>query len=417
MPRHVARGSRHTLEGMRFTNTDDTVDKALTVGERALDVLMIIGGKLLWIAVTIVVCALIAWLLRVLVRRVVDRIVRGAKSKARIDDTRALDRSPLASVRLVQRTRTLGSILTNIINTTVVIVAIILIINVIDENLLGSFALISAAIGAGLGFGAQNIVKDVLNGILIVAEDQIGIGDVVDLGLATGVVEFVSVRITHVRDVNGTLWYVRNGEITRIGNMSQGWSRVVIDVGLPADVDVPAVEAALLDTADELAKDKRWRSRIIDKPEVWGLESVAGETLIVRLVLRAKPSAKDDVAHELRMRLRETVNELGHELPSLETVTLAGADGALRVRGANPPRTEPQPIPERPSWRPLGRRKKTTDADVAPVTTSPARNAPANSLDDEPIVDGDLDETAPSADAPGEAPDGDGGHPGKDRAL
>ncbi|WP_345750384.1 mechanosensitive ion channel domain-containing protein [Microbacterium rhizophilus] len=407
---------------MTSTNTDDAVDQALTFGEQFLQWLGAAGMVALNIAIIIVVCALIAWVLRLLVRRVVDRIVRGAKSKAKIDDTRALDRSPLASVRLVQRTRTLGSILTNIINTTVVIVAIILIVGAIDSGILSSFALISAAIGAGLGFGAQNIVKDVLNGILIVAEDQVGIGDVVDLGLATGVVEFVSVRITHVRDVNGTLWYVRNGEITRIGNMSQGWSRVVIDVGLPADVDVEAVEHTLLDTAEALAKDKRWRSRIIDRPEVWGLESVSGETLSIRLVLRAKPSAKDDVAHALRMRLREAVHDLGLDLASLETIALAGADGALRVRGANPPRTEPQPLPERPSWRPFGR-KKTTAGDAAPLTTpapddKPARQAaPASTQDDEPIRDGEIDESAPSADAPREAPDGDDDHPGKDRAL
>ncbi|GGH39014.1 hypothetical protein GCM10010921_10000 [Microbacterium album] len=356
----------------------------MTFSEQVLAFLVDAGWKLVHIAAIIVGCFLVAWLLRALVRRVVDRIVQGAKSKARVDDTRALERSPLASVRLVQRTRTLGSILHNIINTAIVVVAIILIVNAIDQTLLGSFALISAAIGAGLGFGAQNIVKDVLNGLLIVAEDQIGIGDVVDLGLATGVVEFVSVRVTHVRDVNGTLWYVRNGEITRIGNMSQGWSRVVVDVGLPADVDVAAVEESLLETADELAKDQRWRTRIVDAPEVWGLESVEGDTLSIRLVLRAKPSAKDDVARELRMRVRQTVHALGLELPSLSAVTLAGADGALRVRGANPPRTEPQPLPERPSWRPRVRKKgpapaqdRAADGPANPPEDSAADATPA----------------------------------------
>jgi small conductance mechanosensitive channel len=394
---------------------NDTVDDVMTFSEEALRVLAAIGWKALGIAIVVVVCALIAWILRFLISRVVDRIVQGAKSKAKVDDTRALERSPLASVRLVQRTRTLGSILHNITNTTIVIVAVILIINVIDENLLGSFALISAAIGAGLGFGAQNIVKDVLNGILIVAEDQVGIGDVVDLGLATGVVEFVSVRVTHVRDVNGTLWYVRNGEITRIGNMSQGWSRVVIDLGLPADVDVDEVERALLETAEQLAADPRWRSRIVDTPEVWGLESVTGDTLSIRLVLRAKPSAKDDVARELRMRLRDTVQALELELPSLTSVTLQGADGALRVRGANPPRTAPQPLSERPAWRPRGRRKTTAD-DAAPITTP--RDEDADEQQDETVADGVIDESAPSADAPAAAPDGhDDAHPGRDRAL
>jgi len=404
----VLRGSPHTLEGMAATPppTDTLADDALTYGETFLAWLRDAGRIALEVAIIIVIAVLIAWILRFVIRKVVDRIVRGAKSKAKIDDTRALDRSPLASVRLVQRTRTLGSILTNIVNTAVVIVSLIMIVTAINENILGSFALISAAIGAGLGFGAQNIVKDVLNGILIVAEDQIGIGDVVDLGLATGVVEFVSVRITHVRDVNGTLWYVRNGEITRIGNMSQGWSRVVIDVGLPADTDVEAVEAALLDVGESLAKDKRWRTRIIGRPEVWGLESVSGDTLSIRLVLRAKPSSKDDVAHELRVRLRTAIHELGLDLTSLQAVALEGANGALRVRGANPPRTEPQPLPERPSWRPLGRKKKqaeaATDKPAAKPVTKPVPKAPAEpgatakpatpvttaSPDDEPINDG-----------------------------
>ena len=176
---------------------------------------------------------IIGWILKLVIRRVVSRIVNGAKSKANVDDTQALERSPLAAIRLVQRTRTLGTILQNIVNVSIVIVSLLLIVNVLAPNALASLTLLTAAIGAGLGFGAQNIVKDVLNGIFIVAEDQVGIGDVVDLGLATGIVEYVSVRVTTVRDVNGTLWYVRNGEITRIGNMSMGWSRVIVDLALP----------------------------------------------------------------------------------------------------------------------------------------------------------------------------------------
>src|SRR5690606_19951753 len=180
------------------------------------------GEILLRVAVIIAVCLLIGYVLRILIRRVVHTIVSGAKKTAKVDDTQALDRSPLAAVRLVQRTRTLGSILSNIVNITLVIVALVLIIGTLAPDILGSITLLTAALGAGLGVGAHRIVKDVLNGIFIVAEDRFGIGDVVDLGLATGIVDYVSIRVTHVRDVNGTLWYVRNGEVTRIGNMSQG---------------------------------------------------------------------------------------------------------------------------------------------------------------------------------------------------
>ncbi|GAA4765987.1 mechanosensitive ion channel family protein [Microbacterium gilvum] len=318
------------------------------------------GWDLLTAVVAVAACVLIAWLLRFLIRRVVKRIVEGAKSKAKVDDTRALERSPLASVRVVQRTRTLGSILTNIVNVMMVIVALVLVFSILAPNVITSLSLLTAAVGAGLGFGAQNIVKDVLNGIFIVAEDQVGIGDVVDLGLATGVVEFVSVRITHVRDVNGVLWYVRNGEITRIGNMTQGWSRVVLDLTLPKDVVLEDVESLLTTTAQGLAHDPRWRSRVIGEPEVWGLESLEGETLVIRLVIKAKPTAKDDVARELRERLRAVLLTEGIDVTGIARATLEGAEGALRVRGANPP-TLTSTLPERPTWRPRTPDQPTTD--------------------------------------------------------
>lgn len=299
----------------------------------------------------------LSWVMRRLIGRIVDRIVRGAKTRAEAEDTRAIDMSPLAQVRIVQRTRTLGSILTNIVNVTIVIVALLMVVGVLSPGILGSFTLLSAAIGAGLGFGAQNIVKDVLNGMFIVAEDQIGIGDVVDLGLATGIVEYVSVRVTHVRDVNGTLWFVRNGEITRIGNMSQGWSRVIIDLAVPADTDVEVVEKTVIDAAKDLAREPKWRSRIIEKPELWGLESITGDALVIRVVVKTRPNAKDDVARALRVRLKHAVDELGVKLPQLNSTVLTGFEGAQSIRGANPPRTKPHPVTPppvkgRPQWRP-----------------------------------------------------------------
>src|SRR6188472_612760 len=306
--------------------------------ESLVNVLADVGLNILSVAGIIIGAFILSWIFKLVIARVVNRIVTGAKSKANVDDTQALDRSPLASVRVVQRTRTLGSILSNIVNVTIVIVALVMIVSVLAPTALGSLTLLTAAIGAGLGFGAQNIVKDVLNGIFIVAEDQVGIGDVVDLGLATGVVEYVSVRVTHVRDVNGTLWYVRNGEVTRIGNMSQGWARVIIDLALPVGTDIGLVENTMLETMKDLAKDAKWRTRIIDKPEVWGLESVSGDALVIRLVMKTRANAKDDVARELRMRVLNAVDEMGLTLPQLNSITLSGLEGAQRVRGANPPK-------------------------------------------------------------------------------
>ena len=185
--------------------------------------------KFVQVILIIVVAVALRIALRIVIDRVVNRIVTGVKKRQHVQDTQALITSPLSAVRVVQRTRTLGSVLNNIVAVVLVVVAVLSIITTINDKILGSFALITAALGAGLGFGAQNIVKDVLNGLFMVAEDQLGVGDVVDLGPATGVVEAVGIRITQIRDVNGTVWFVRNGEIIRVGNMSQGWSRVIID--------------------------------------------------------------------------------------------------------------------------------------------------------------------------------------------
>ena len=299
-----------------------------------LDLALNLGYVLLVVLGALVV----RWLLRILIRHSVNNIVTGVKRKQQVTDTQALQASPIAAIRIVQRTRTLGSVLNNIVNVVLVTVVLLLIIEQLAPGMLGSLALLTAAVGAGLGFGAQNIVKDALNGLFMVTEDQLGVGDVVDLGPAVGVVEAVTIRITHVRDVNGVLWYVRNGEITRVGNMSQGWARVIIDLAIPYEADVEQIEAALLETAVTMAESATWRSRVLEKPEMWGLESISAEALVLRLVVKTRTSAKDDVARELRMRLKRTLDELDVRLPSLNTVVLNGFEAASRIKGARPPK-------------------------------------------------------------------------------
>jgi small conductance mechanosensitive channel len=315
-------------------------------------------GKLFWILVIVAVTLLLRWLLHFVLRSIVNRIVNGVKKREGAEDTQALLVSPLAAVRLVQRTRTLGSVLGNIVNIILFIVALLLVVNTIDATILGSFALLTAALGAGLGFGAQNIVKDVLNGLFMVVEDQLGVGDVVDLGPATGIVESVGIRVTQVRDVNGTLWFVRNGEILRVGNMSQGWARVIVDLSVPYEVDVDAVQDRILATAQDLAQNSKWRSRIVEKPEIWGLESITTDALVIRLAMKTRSASKDDVARELRLRLKKNLDEMGVHLPGLNTPVLAGFEGAASITGARPPRTRPLPVSPAAPHAPRGNTAK-----------------------------------------------------------
>lgn len=289
--------------------------------------------------VAVLVAAIIARVVfRFAIDRVVNRVVSGVKKRQDAQDVHVVASSPLAAARVVQRTRSLGSVLNNVVGTAIVVVALTLIVGIVFPEASGAFSLITAALGAGLGFGAQNIVKDILNGLFMVIEDQLGVGDVVDLGSATGVVEAVGIRITQVRDVNGTLWFVRNGEILRVGNMSQGWSRVIIDLAVPYESDVDAVQARILDTAKELAADSKWKSRILEKPEIWGIESISAEAIVVRLVMKTTPANKDDVARELRARLKASLDAMGVRLPALNSIVLSGFEGAASVRGARPPK-------------------------------------------------------------------------------
>jgi small conductance mechanosensitive channel len=276
----------------------------------------------------------------------------------------------------VQRTRTLGSVLTNIVNVLVVVIATLLVVTELNPGILTSFALLTAALGAGLGFGAQNIVKDVLNGLFMVMEDQLGVGDVVDLGPATGVVEAVGIRITQVRDVNGTLWFVRNGEILRVGNMSQGWARVIIDLAVPYKTDVDAVQAEMLRVAMEMATNTKWRSRVLEKPEIWGLESISEDAIVIRIVIKTRTTAKDDVARELRSRLKKALDAMDVQLPSLTSIVLTGVEGAASVQGARPPRTTPLPVIAPPAKKAPRKTRAQKAAEAAAAAAAPQQVAP-----------------------------------------
>ena len=296
----------------------------------------------LTIVLTVVLAGLARWVLLLINRRVVRQVVSGVKKRTRTDDTQAIMSSPLVANRIVQRTRTMASVLDTLATWAIAGVALIIILQTLGASLTAVVASVGF-IGVALGIGAQATVKDLLNGLFMVFEDQLGVGDVVDLGVATGIVESVGVRITTLRDVNGTLWFVRNGEIERVGNLSQGWARVIIDLAVPYDTDVDSVQETMLETMNTMAESAKWRSYILEKPEVWGLETISADALVIRLVMKTRANSKDDVARELRMRLKKALDEIGVHLPALNTVVLAGFDGATSIRGARPPKTTPIP--------------------------------------------------------------------------
>lgn len=275
-------------------------------------------------------------LLLLSVKRVVKTVISGVKPKASGRDSEQVktppngDASPLAKARVVQRARTMGTVLGNLITWSVSILAVTM---VLSELGVAIGALIAGAgiVGAALGFGAQSLVRDLISGLFIVFEDQFGVGDSVDLGMATGVVETVGLRVTQVRDVEGVLWYVRNGEIIRVGNQSQGWSRVVLDVALPYEVDLAKAQAAITKAANEVASRKEFKADIIGAPDVWGLQVLSGDSLVVRLVQQVRPAGQDNVARTLRLAVKDALDK--------SKITLASSKAPIIVQVSATSRT------------------------------------------------------------------------------
>jgi small-conductance mechanosensitive channel len=251
-------------------------------------------------------------LLLLTVRRVVRGIIAGMNGKA------AQAAGLVANARVEQRARTLGSVLSNFITWSVVLVALS---SVLGELGVAVGALVAGAgiIGAAVGFGAQSLVRDLISGLFIVFEDQYGVGDSVDLGQATGIVESVGLRVTQVRDVAGVLWYVRNGEVVRVGNQSQGWSRVVLDIPLEYDAPIEKAREIILGAAQQLFSERSPSKPLLGEPEVWGIEVLSGEQVVLRLVQQVGPSDADEIARELRSRIKAALDSASISLATSKT--------------------------------------------------------------------------------------------------
>jgi len=303
------------------------------------------------VPITIVIVIIVAVMLRLFLRKVihnlVDRVVNGVKKRQNVEDTQALIASPLQTARVIQRTRTLGTVLDNVSTVVIAVVALVIIASQFGANLIGLVAGASV-VAAGLAVGAQSIVKDLLSGVFMIIEDQAGVGDVVDTGQATGVVENVGLRVMQVRDVNGILWFVPNGQILRIGNMSQGWSRVLVDITVPYETDIDAVQDALLAAAVGMASEARWKQRIVEAPEIWGLQSITDSAMVFRLVVKTRAAELDAVGRELRIRLKRAVDDIGVTLPAMAMIMPAGWENASSINGARSVRTQPTPVATKP---------------------------------------------------------------------
>jgi small conductance mechanosensitive channel len=250
-----------------------------------------------------------------LARRAIRRLATSIASAARPEKRAAeLLISVHAAERAVQRADTLGTVLRSVASVFIFTVATFLVLGELGINLAPLIAGAGIA-GIALGFGAQSLVKDVLTGFFMLLEDQFGVGDIVDVGEAVGTVEKVTLRVTTVRDITGTLWHVPNGEILRVGNKSQLWSRAVLDVAVAYDADVETACTVIKQTADGLWRDEAFADAVKEEPEVLGVENFAPDGVTIRLTIKTVPAAQYRVERELRSRMKRALEEAGIEIP------------------------------------------------------------------------------------------------------
>ncbi len=306
----------------------------------------------------------VAWVANRLARRAIRRFVAGFEQPTGQGTlSRVRDRTPAAllstgpvNMRTGQRARTIGAVLRSLTTAAIWTIATLMVLAEFNLNL-GPLIAGAGIVGVALGFGAQSLVRDFLTGIFMLLEDQFGVGDTIDCGEATGVVEGVSLRTTRLRDVEGTVWHVPNGQILRVGNKSQEWSRALLDVEVAYDTDLEVAKQLIKEVADEVWHDPILRTSVIEAPEVWGVERFGPDGIAIRLVVKTRPADQWKVLRELRQRLKLALDDAGIEIPFPQRTVWVRPQGATLPDGG-----EGAASPDGPAER---------DAIEAPVDAAP----------------------------------------------
>lgn len=270
------------------------------------------------IAIILVGALLLRWLVQRLIKRTIHRMLTAPLPAAmgkrgREQPTREAHHR-IAQERREQRSRTVAQILGSIATVVIFGTALVMILGQLGISIAPILAS-AGIIGVAVGFGAQSLVSDFLSGIFMLMEDQYGVGDWIDAGEASGTVEHVGLRVTQLRDADGVLWFIRNGKIDRIGNHSQDWARALLDVPIAYGQDVDAAGQLLKDTAWTLWDDEQFQHLVLNEPEIWGVEVLSKEAIVIRLAINTAPLEQWGVARELRLRIKDAFDRNGVQIP------------------------------------------------------------------------------------------------------
>ncbi len=295
-------------------------------------------------AILVIVVAYVLYrLLRVAVSRFVVRMEREISHRvSQAHERGALQAGPRrVQTRRLQRLHAIAGALHSGIGVVVWLVATLIVLNVLGVNL-GPVLAGAGLAGLVIGFGAQNVIRDWLAGFFMLLEDQYGVGDWIQIEDAVGEVEQVGLRVTRIRDINGTVWHVPNGLVERVGNLSQRWAQATLDVPVALDTDVMKAKQVILEVANELASDPGWAEDIIAPPELWGLQTWGPEGMTIRIAIPTRPLRNWDVNRQLRERLKLRFEAEGIRMPVTQYEIGAQRWGEpIRHTGVAPTRRRP----------------------------------------------------------------------------
>ncbi|MEO3973887.1 mechanosensitive ion channel family protein [Streptomyces sp. CAU 1734] len=299
----------------------------------------------------------VALVLRMLVRRALTKLIARMNRSAQAVEGTALGGLLVNAERRRQRSEAIGSVLRSVASFVILGTAGLMILGAFKIDLAPLLASAGVA-GVAIGFGARNLVTDFLSGVFMIMEDQYGVGDSVDAGVASGEVIEVGLRVTKLRGDDGEIWYVRNGEIKRIGNLSQGWATGTVDVAVRPSEDLERVRSVIGEVAEEIAKSEPWNEQLWGPVEILGLTEVLLDSMTIRISAKTMPGKALGVERELRWRIKQAFDAAGIRIVGglPQAVDEASADPSA---GVAPPSalaspTSPQslaaaPIPQGPN--------------------------------------------------------------------
>ena len=269
-----------------------------------------------WLAtgLRIIFVCVVAVVLRYVIRRAITKLIARMNRRAEVVDSGNALRGLLVNgERRKQRSEAIGSILRSVASFVILGTAALTVLSGLGINLAPLLASAGVA-GVALGFGARNLVTDVLAGMFMLLEDQYGVGDRVDVGEASGVVMEIGLRVTQLRGDGGEIWYIRNGEIKRVGNLSQGWAMAMLDVQVRSGEDLEEVRAAIVAAGAEMSKDSPWDEVLWEPVEVLGLDEVTLDSMVLRVSAKTMPDKSLGAERELRWRIKKALDARGIQI-------------------------------------------------------------------------------------------------------